>query len=300
MHIPKIITEHIAQYCDKLNTYPRIRSMYEACYLSTLKTALELCEDNTYFVLTGDIPAMWLRDSAAQITHYVPLSHDGEVSKIIEGVIRRQLMYIQIDPYANAFNRIPDRNGHTEDIPTNNPWVFERKYEVDSLCYPIRILYLYWKHSGNTEIIKQELEATVKTILTVWKNEQHHYEKSLYSFSRPNGTVQDRLSDKPLAYTGMTWSGFRPSDDCCSFGYLTASNMFAAVVLGYMAEMLNDVCKNKSLSDECIVLKSEIDRGIKEFAVCNHKKHGEIYACETDGLGNYAFYSLYRLRKPRL
>lgn len=121
MHIPKIITEHIAQYCDKLNTYPRIRSMYEACYLSTLKTALELCEDNTYFVLTGDIPAMWLRDSAAQITHYVPLSHDGEVSKIIEGVIRRQLMYIQIDPYANAFNRIPDRNGHTEDIPTNNP-----------------------------------------------------------------------------------------------------------------------------------------------------------------------------------
>ena len=88
MHIPKIITEHIAQYCDKLNTYPRIRSMYEACYLSTLKTALELCEDNTYFVLTGDIPAMWLRDSAAQITHYVPLSHDGEVSKIIEGVIR--------------------------------------------------------------------------------------------------------------------------------------------------------------------------------------------------------------------
>ena len=221
MHIPKIITEHIAQYCDKLNTYPRIRSMYEACYLSTLKTALELCEDNTYFVLTGDIPAMWLRDSAAQITHYVPLSHDGEVSKIIEGVIRRQLMYIQIDPYANAFNRIPDRNGHTEDIPTNNPWVFERKYEVDSLCYPIRILYLYWKHSGNTEIIKQELEATVKTILTVWKNEQHHYEKSLYSFSRPNGTVQDRLSDKPLAYTGMTWSGFRPSDDCCSFGYLT-------------------------------------------------------------------------------
>ena len=97
-----------------------------------------------------------------------------------------------------------------------------------------------------------------------------------YSFSRPNGTVQDRLSDKPLAYTGMTWSGFRPSDDCCSFGYLTASNMFAAVVLGYMAEMLNDVCKNKSLSDECIVLKSEIDRGIKEFAVCNHKNTEKI------------------------
>ena len=92
MHIPKIITEHIAQYCDKLNTYPRIRSMYEACYLSTLKTALELCEDNTYFVLTGDIPAMWLRDSAAQITHYVPLSHDGEVSKIIEGVTYRLIL----------------------------------------------------------------------------------------------------------------------------------------------------------------------------------------------------------------
>ena len=104
MHIPKIITEHIAQYCDKLNTYPRIRSMYEACYLSTLKTALELCGGQHIFLfLRAIVPAMWLRDSAAQITHYVPLSHDGEVSKIIEGVIRRQLMYIQIDPYANAF-----------------------------------------------------------------------------------------------------------------------------------------------------------------------------------------------------
>ena len=58
----------------------------------------------------------------------------------------------------------------------------------------------------------------------------------------------------------------------------------------FSSEMLNDVCKNKSLSDECIVLKSEIDRGIKEFAVCNHKKHGEIYACETDGLGNYSLF----------
>ena len=109
-------------------------------------------------------------DSAAQITHYVPLSHDGEVSKIIEGPYGVQFMYIQIDPYANAFNRIPDRNGHTEDIPTNNPWVFERENTRLTHCvYPIRIFISHWSYSGNTEIIKQELEATVK-LLTVWKN----------------------------------------------------------------------------------------------------------------------------------
>ena len=162
MHIPKIITEHIAQYCDKLNTYPRIRSMYEACYLSTLKTALELCEDNTYFVLTGDIPAMWLRDSAAQITHYVPLSHDGEVSKIIEGSYGVSLCTYRLILMQTLLIVFLTEMVTLKIFPQIIRGYSSEKYEVDSLCYPIRILYLYWKHSGNTEIIKQELEATVK------------------------------------------------------------------------------------------------------------------------------------------
>ena len=43
---------------------------------------------------------------------------------------------------------------------------------------------------------------------------------------------------------GMTWSGFRPSDDACAYGYLIPSNMFAVVVLGYLAEICRDVLRD--------------------------------------------------------
>lgn len=290
MNIPNIISDHIKRYSKRLNAYPKLKKMYSECYLSTLKTAVIPCKDNTYFIITGDIPAMWLRDSSAQIEHYIPLSHDSEISSIIEGVIRRQFMYIKTDPYANAFNRVPDSSGHTEDLPAAGPYVFERKYETDSLCYPIRLLYMYWKHSGNTHLIKQYLEDIVKIILKVWETEQYHSDRSNYEFFRPGSCEQDTLPLNKPVYTGMTWTGFRPSDDRCSLGYLTASNMFAAVVLGYMAEMLNEVCNNRSLADQCIRLQTEIGSGINKYAVFCHKKYGKVFACETDGSGNYSFF----------
>jgi len=242
--------------------------LYRNCCPNTIETALEECNDGTVFVLTSDIPAMWLRDSTAQVTHYIPLSNDAEIAKIIEGVLRRQLAYIEIDPYANAFNKEANGKGHITDIPTQGPWVFERKYEIDSLCYPIRLLYLYWKASGRCEIIKEKLEDTVEIILKQWRNEQYHFKKTPYRFTRENprvpwDTIYNDGMGEPVAYTGMTWSGFRPSDDACQYGYLTASEMFAVVVLGYMSEMLTEVCQNTTLADECDALKKEIDAGKK-------------------------------------
>ncbi len=293
MQIPSAVKSRVTYYANKLSAYPKLKKMYENCYPNTIETALVPCEDGTYFVLTGDIPAMWLRDSAAQVTHYMPLAKDEEVGKIIEGVIRRQLMYVEIDPYANAFNKEPNGEGHTEDIPKNGPWVFERKYEVDSLCYPIRLLYLYWKASGKTEIIKEKLEDVAKIILNQWKNEQHHFEKSPYRFTRPNpdpawDTIYNEGMGNPVVYTGMTWSGFRPSDDACEYGYLTASEMFAVVVLGYMEEMLRLVCENVPLASECASLRGEIQAGIEKYSIVEHEIYGKIYACETDGMGHYS------------
>jgi meiotically up-regulated gene 157 (Mug157) protein len=110
MKTPKALKERIKQYSERLKKYPKLCKLYQNCCLSTVNTALDICDDGTVFVLTGDIPAMWLRDSAAQVTHYIPLSSDPEMGKIIEGVIRRQLMYIEIDSYANAFNKEPNSN----------------------------------------------------------------------------------------------------------------------------------------------------------------------------------------------
>lgn len=292
MNIPKALNDRIERYSAKLEKYPKLCKLYKNCSLSTIQSALELCEDGSVFVLTGDIPAMWLRDSAAQVTHYIPLCHDEEIAKIVEGVIRRQFMYIEIDPYANAFNKEANGEGHVTDLPKQGPWVFERKYEIDSLCYPIRLLYLYWKAGGNSAIITEKLEDIVKIIVAQWKTEQHHFEKSPYLFIRndcyaPWDTIHNGGKGAPVSYTGMTWSGFRPSDDGCEYGYLTASEMFAVVVLGYMSEMLRAVCKNEALAKECDSLKEEIRAGIQKYCIVEHEKYGKIYACETDGNGNY-------------
>lgn len=290
MNIPSALIDHIDGYCARIYN-PKLQNLYRRCALSTAETALRPQEDGSIFVLTGDIPAMWLRDSAAQVTHYLTSAHLPEVADLIEGVLRRQLMYIAIDPYTNAFNPAPNGEGWVNDLPDHGPWAHERKYEVDSLCYPIRLLYLYWKKSGRDTLIREKLEETARTILTVWRNEQHHAEKSPYWFVRPSDyppCLPCEGKGNPVAYTGMTWSGFRPSDDPCTYGYLTASNMFAVVVLGYMAEMLRAVCGNEALAAECESLQAELEEGIRRFAIVEHPTYGSIYACETDGMGHYS------------
>lgn len=298
MNIPNAITERINKYTDKLSSHPKLQALYKSCYLFPFSDNLiKKCSDGTYFLKTGDIPAMWLRDSTAQITHFLSISDNPEIADIIDGTIRRQFMYIEIDSYANSFNKTANGNGHKEDIPQNHPHVYERKYEIDSLCYPIRLLYLYWKKSSRDEIIKEKLETIAEIIINQFKAEQHHFELSPYKFYRTDlyrgcelDTLPSNQKGNPVAYTGMTWCGFRPSDDGCQYGYLTASEMFAVVILGYMSEMLENVCHNHTLSLKCRLLAVEIDRGIQKYCIVNHKKYGEIYAYETDGMGNYVLH----------
>lgn len=290
MQIPKAIKQHIEENTEKLSNYSaKLAKLYANCYESTAKTALKKEPDGTYFVLTGDIPAMWLRDSSAQVNHYVELAADPEIAEIVKGVIRRQFAYILIDPYANAFNETANGNGMTDDIPKNIPWVWEHKYEVDSLCYPIRLLYRYWKVTGDRGIIDSEFIPVIKTILKIWKLEQNHTENSDYRFfrdaTRDSDTIGNNGMGAPVAQTGMTWSGFRPSDDGCTYGYYIPSEMFAVVVLGYAAEMLG----KHPLTEEINTLQSQIDDGIKRYGIIDDERYGKIYACEVDGYGNYLF-----------
>jgi meiotically up-regulated gene 157 (Mug157) protein len=292
--LPVSIQKEIDAISKKLSNRPKLSDMFRNCFPNTLETTTELLEDGTTFVFTGDIPAMWLRDSTAQVRHYIPFaSQDEDVRRIIEGLIKRQIDYICIDPYANAFNKEPNDKCFSNDITEHNPWVWERKYEIDSLCYPIQLAYLYWKATGSVEVFDEKFKKAVDVIINLWITEQNHWEKSKYSFQRFNCPESDTLINEgkgaKVGYTGMTWSGFRPSDDACKYGYLIPSNMFAVVVLGYIEQIAGEVYKDNDLVKKAASLKDEIDSGIKKYGMVDHPEFGRMYAYETDGLGNYNF-----------
>jgi len=275
-----------------LGSKPALERLFRNCFYSTLETTTEVLPDGTAYVFTGDIPAMWLRDSSAQVQHYIPFSKtDSKLQQIIEGLVKRQIMYIQIDPYANAFNKEPNNAGHKGDLTQHSPWVWERKYEVDSLCYPIQLSYKYWKETGRTNIFDDSFKDAMRAIIGLWTLEQRHGENSPYTFERTDCVASDTLRNSgrgmPVNYTGMTWSAFRPSDDACIFNYLIPSNMFAVVALKYMEEIACSIYNDAELGQSAAKLRMEIDNGISTYGIYRHPRYGEIYAYETDGFGNY-------------
>jgi len=262
--------------------------------LVTFNTTIKIRKDGTPFIITGDIPAMWLRDSASQIRPYLILAEkDEEMANLIEGIIQTQLNFILHDPYANAFNEEANGNRYHDDKTKMTPLIWERKYEIDSLCYPIQLAYLFWKATGRTSHFNETFKKAVNEIIKVWKIEQHHERDSEYRFERdhcpPSDTLTREGKGSLVDFTGMTWSGFRPSDDACQYGYLIPSNMFAVVVLKYLGEIAEEVLKDKELKNQALTLAKEIDEGIQKYGKVEHPKFGTIYAYETDGLGNYNF-----------
>lgn len=284
--------EKIIQYVsERMSDRPKIIQMFKSCYQNTLETTIHRHdEDGTVFMLTGDIPAMWLRDSVNQLRPYLMLAaQDTDLKKIIEGVLKTQYQSILRDPYANAFNEYDNAKGHQNDKTEMSGWIWERKYEIDSLCYPIQLAYLYWKNTGETGHFTPDFETAVRLVLKVWRTEQYHMEHSTYTFERENCPITDTLGGNgkgsEVAYTGMTWSGFRPSDDACKYGYLVPSNMFAVVVLKYLEEINDLFIHDQSLGQEIMSIRKDIEQGIEQFAVVNDEEFGPVYAYEVDGLG---------------
>lgn len=287
MHSAKAIANSIEHLKPELEVYPGLWEMFRQCFLNTIETTVQESEGDT-FVITGDIPAMWLRDSTAQVLHYLRFAGDESVAKMIEGLIARQADCILRDPYANAYNRVPSAYKPFNDTPVANDWVWERKYEVDSLCYPLWLADKYWQVSGRTEFMNERFAQAVQQVVEVFRTEQNH-DSSPYRFQRIDGPAIDTLVREgrgvPVAYTGMTWSGFRPSDDVCSYGYLIPSNLFAVRVMDAAQRMAARMGLT-ALSEEARLLKEQIAAGVQNHGIVEHPRWGRIYAYETDGLGN--------------
>ncbi|MBR5519921.1 MAG: glycoside hydrolase family 125 protein [Clostridia bacterium] len=291
MKIPAVMQAHIDRLLAK-TTNPTLKSLFSDCYLNTWSTTIQETADDA-FVITGDIPAMWLRDSSAQVKNYLALMPESpEIADMVRKVINRQMLSITQDPYANAFNFEANGHGHTDDRPLQSPWVWERKYEIDSLCYPIHLAYQYWKIADRTDVFTETAQKAFALILDTWTTEQDH-NASPYYFLRDNCPPTDTLTNDgrgtPVAPTGMTWSGFRPSDDACTYGYLVPSNMFAVVALTEMAEILRTIYADETLAAKADALRNEIDAGIHAHAIIETAEFGKVYAYEVDGLGNHLF-----------
>lgn len=291
--LPQSVQAVLAEAETRLAHRPKLLQLFKNCFPNTLETTTKLLNDGTTFVITGDIPAMWLRDSVEQVMHYVPFAKDdADLQRIIGGLIKLHMRNIVIDPYANAFNEMAnDWHWNTDDKTDMSPWVWERKFELDSICFSMRLAFAYWKETGRADIFDADFKVAMRAAVDLWKREQHHFERSPYRFERDNGIMTDSLMNDgigmPVNYTGMIWSGFRPSDDACDFHYNIPDNMFAVVTLRQMREIAEFVFRDLSFEKEMAQLEREINHGIQLYGIYRHPEFGPIYAYETDGFGNY-------------
>ena len=281
----------ISEVSSKL-TNPKLAWMFSNCFPNTIDTTVEFDEQaGDTFVITGDIHAMWLRDSGAQVWPYLRLAKEDEhLRKMLAGVLMRQLRCVAIDPYANAFNKGPTGSKWESDMTEMTPWLHERKWEVDSPCYVLRLAYGYWKATGDTSVFGEEWLQAVRTILKTFREQQRFDGLGPYSFMRRTPRGKDTKSwggfGAPVKPCGLICSSFRPSDDATVLEFLVPSNFFAVSALRWAAEILAGPCKEKKLARECTALADQVADALKKYAVVEHPKYGKIYAYEVDGFGS--------------
>lgn len=273
---------------------PEIAWLFENCYPNTLDTTVRHSTINGQpdtFVITGDIEAMWLRDSSAQVWPYLPLARrDPKLGRLLAGVVRRQTKCILIDPYANAFNYGPTGSEWEKDLTEMKKELHERKYELDSLCYPVRLAHGYWKATGDASIFDADWQAATKLILKTFREQQRFENRGPYRFRRLTMVSHDTAAldgyGNPTKPNGLIHSVFRPSDDACIYPLLIPSNFFAVRALKQLAEIYSTQIKDDATAGQCAALAKEVGEALGKHAVARHPNHGRIYAYEIDGFGN--------------
>ncbi|QJW88052.1 glycoside hydrolase family 125 protein [Spirosoma taeanense] len=281
---------------------PELAWLFENCFPNTLDTTVQFRNSNAQpdtFVITGDIDAMWLRDSTAQVWPYLPLTkQDPALRQLIAGVIRRQTQCILRDPYANAFYAEPTKEGEwKKDFTDMKPGIHERKWELDSLCYPIRLAYHYWQTTGDTSPFDADWLQAMQLALQTCRQQQRKTTRGPYQFGRETAwstdTVPGNGYGNPTRPIGLIHSIFRPSDDATVFPFYVPSNWFTVVSFRQLATMIDRIAPTGNagmdlaqFASECRALASEVETALKAHAIINHPKYGRMYAMEIDGYGN--------------
>ena len=269
--------------------------LFGNCFPNTLDTTVfHETTDNRpdTYVITGDIDAMWLRDSSAQVWPYLQfVKEDAALQQLIAGVINRQAACILKDPYANAFYKNTDKISEwKDDLTAMQPGLHERKWEIDSLCYPVRLAYRYWKITGDKKPFDEQWLRSVKSILKTFKEQQRKENDGPYTFQRRTAWATDGVPmagyGYPVKPVGLICSSFRPSDDATVFSFLVPSNFFAVTSLKQAAEMVRALYSDAQTAAEMLALAAEVEKALAVHAAVTHKTYGKIYAYEVNGMGS--------------
>lgn len=271
--------------------------LFNNCFPNTLDTTVFYSEKNgkpDTYVITGDIDAMWLRDSSAQVFPYLQFTkQDKNLQKLIAGVINKQVEFILKDPYANAFynDEAKISKWKESDITDMKPGVHERKWEIDSLCYPIRLAYHYWKATGDTSPFGNDWKGSLLLTLRTFREQQRKDDLGPYKFQRKTEFATDGVPMNGYGYparpNGLICSMFRPSDDATVYSYLIPSNFFAVTSLKQASEMAKTISKDNKLAADLAALANEVEIALKKYAITTHPSFGKIYAFEVNGFGSY-------------
>ena len=277
------MTPGVDQLLDKLKSSVSADryAVAQAGIVDLFERALSLQPRGRVFVTTGDIPAMWLRDSTWQMRPLISATHDPETADLVVGVSRQQVDFLLLDPYANAFNPTASGNCWHKDFSDQSPWVFERKFELDSWAAVLDLPLRLWEVSGNDSGFTDSFMDAVGLLIELARREQRHDINS-YRFLRADAPEHDFLSNDgygaPFTYTGLIWTAFRPSDDACVLPFHIPSNAYFAAVLRRLARI-------PRLSEDLRIAVQQLSDDIA-FAIAKYGVSEAGYAYEVDGQGN--------------
>lgn len=270
--------------------------LFGNCFPNTLDTTVDFSYQNgkpDTYVITGDIDAMWLRDSTAQVWPYLPLMReDKKLQDLIKGVVNRQTKCILLDPYANAFFKDDTQVSEWKDDHTQmKPGIHERKWEIDSLCYAIRLAHGYWQRTGDTGVFDKDWQQAMRLVIQTFKEQQRFDGKGPYSFMRTTAWATDGVPlagyGYPVKPNGLIVSIFRPSDDATIFPYLIPSNLFAVKALDQLLEIQQKTGIVAVPQATVQALRTQVAKAIEQYAIHQHPRYGAMYAFEVNGYGSF-------------
>ncbi|KAI0129425.1 hypothetical protein BJ170DRAFT_271912 [Xylariales sp. AK1849] len=297
---------------------PDLFRLFENTFPNTLDTTISWkgfadggSDEELTFITTGDIVAMWLRDSANQMRSYKPLLAANEstssLASLFRGAINLQTRYLLTSPHCNAFqapveSSLPPEDNSAADTDVVSPaydknFVFECKYELDSLSAFLQLSFDYYNKTLDIDFFgKFQWVKTVETILNTTEAllsgtyaDDGHVNESPYTFQRTSNSASETLLNKGIGSpvkggTGLVRSAFRPSDDSTIFQLFIPANMMFSSYLGKCAVIMEkfDSDLSKRMSD----LSVSVREGIENYGKVQHDDFGDIYAYEIDGFGS--------------